>query len=328
MFLSGDIGSTVLEVILSFPYFLDIIIFLFLLISTSIGYAKGFWRGTFRMLFVVLLLVLAWYFLVDTFAKYVSETLLSQLGVTFKVGEYNATSINELITYSIKYASESGKEIAPKYLDEAYLNSFAYAICKSLAWLFIVIIVQFVSWIISGILYFLIIRLIIPEKIRKVKLRLLGALMGLIQSVLVTFAFMISFSSLSPFFKQIKTPGEGVFSWCSPVMRLIMGSLDPNNSMLAPYVGGLEDNMSGQQFSFEVEGYEETFKLNEELNEFINTINEIITELPPEESDDNSPSTSDVENSSDLSGSSEEENSISIDVNESNSTSEELLIVE
>ncbi len=272
----SNVVQNIFEIIFSFPYFLDIIIFLFLLVMTSIGYAKGFWRGTFRLLFVVIFLVIAWFTLIDTFANYISNTLLSQLGITFKVGDQTATSINELIVYSVNYAKEAGLEVPAKFLDENYVAKFAFAISKSLAWLLIVIITQFVSWIISGILYFLIIRLIIPERVRKVKLRLLGALMGLIQAVVITFAFMVSFSDLSPAFKSMKNPGEGTLSWCNPILKLVFGGLDPHNSMLSPYVSGLEENMSNTQFNFSVEGEETTYDLSEELNEFIDLMNSLV----------------------------------------------------
>jgi len=283
MFFS-NVVQNIFEIIFSFPYFLDIIIFLFLLVMTSIGYAKGFWRGTFRLLFVVIFLVIAWFTLIDTFANYISNTLLSQLGITFKVGDQTATSINELIVYSVDYAKEAGIEVPAKFLDENYVTQFAFAISKSLAWLLIIIFTQFVSWIISGILYFLIIRLIIPERVRKIKLRLLGALMGLIQAVVITFAFMVSFSDLSPAFKIMKNPGEDALSWCNPILKLVFGGLDPHNSMLSPYVGGLEENMSDNQFNFTLEGEETTYDLSEELNEFIELMNSLVVSQEEPES--------------------------------------------
>lgn len=297
MFLS-NVMQNILEIIFSFPYFLDIIIFLFLLVMTSIGYAKGFWRGTFRLLFVIIFLVIAWFTLVDTFANYISDTLLSQLGITFKVGEQTATSIKELIVYSVEYAKEAEIEIPAKFLDDSYVTQFAFAISKSLAWLFIIIFTQFVSWIISGILYFLIIRLIIPERVRKIKLRLLGALMGLIQAVVITFAFMVSFSDLSPAFKIMKNPGEGALSWCNPILRLVFGGLDPHNSMLSPYISGLEENMSDTQFNFSLEGQETNYDLSKELNEFIELMNSlVITPEEPEPPEPVTPEPSDSSNS-------------------------------
>lgn len=290
--------TTILEVILSFPYFLDIIIFLFLLISTSIGYAKGFWRGTFRFLFVMALLAISWFALLDTFANYVSNTLLSQLHITFKVGDYSATSIAELIQYSVKYAQEQGATIPDKFLNEAYMDAFVNSISKSIAWLFLVIIIQFVSWIISGILYFLIIRLIIPEKVRKVKLSLLGALMGLAQSVMVTFAFMMSFTNLSSTFRNIKSPGVGAFSWCKEEIKMIFVALDPTNSVLSPYVKTLEESLTNKQYNYEVEGMDGTFDLGDELKEFFELISSInvttdpTTPVEPVEPDDNSETSS------------------------------------
>ena len=298
IFMSLSVITTIVEVILSFPYFLDIIIFLFLLISTSLGYAKGFWRGTFRFLFVVALLAISWFTLLDTFANYVSNTLLSQLKITFKVGEYEATSISELIRYSIEYAKVQGADIPTKFLNEAYVDAFVNSISKSIAWLFLVVIIQFVSWIISGILYFLIIRLIIPERVRKVKLSLLGALMGLAQSVVVTFAFMMSFANLSPMFRNMTSPGQGAFAWCKEEMKMIFVALDPTNSILSPYVKTLEESLTNKQFNYTVDGLDGSFDLGDELKEFfelISSINVTTGEEPVEPSvpsDDNSTSTS------------------------------------
>lgn len=262
--------SSVIGTILSFPYFLDILIFLFLLIGTSLGFARGFWRGTFRFIIVVLLLVIAWFTILDKLAVYVNSPLLEKLHITFKIGEHEAKSIEEVV---IKLVQSKSTELPEKYNDMTYLKEFAFSISKSLAWLLVVIFVQFVSWILSGILYFLIIRLIIPQKVRKVKLRLLGALMGLAQAVIITFSYMLSFSSISPAVSAVAKPGKGLFIWLNPNIQMVVKALDPNNSMLSPYVEKLESSMSEQRFDFKVG--DEEYNFRDELKEFFENMSDV-----------------------------------------------------
>lgn len=262
-------ASSIIGTILSFPYFLDIVIFLFLLVGTSIGYARGFWRGTFRFIMVVILLLVAWFTLLDKLAGYVNSSLLEQLHITFAIGENEAKSIEELV---IKLAEAGAGSLPEKYSNIDYLKELAFSISKSLAWLLVVVLVQFVSWILSGILYFLIIRLIIPEKVRKIKLRILGALMGLAQTVVITFSYMLSLSSISPAVSNVSNPGQGLFTWLSANTQMVLKALDPNNSMLSPYVEKLESAMSEQRFDFKVG--EDEYNFIEELKEFLQNMSD------------------------------------------------------
>lgn len=274
--------TSIIKVILSFPHFLDIVIVLFLLISASIGYAKGFWKGTFRFIFVVIALLITWHLLLNPFANYVANDFFGQLGIKFKVGSDTARSLDELIRLTIKNANIS--EIPEVYLNEEYLNKFIISISKSIAWFISVLLIEFVSWIISSILYFLIIRLIIPEKIRKIKLRLLGALMGLVQGVIVTFAFMLSFANISPAFNAINNTRKGAFTWCGSGLKTLMTAFDPNNSMLSPYINALEKSMGKERFGFfvTVDGENIGFELYEELIKFMDIFSKIESN-PPEE---------------------------------------------
>lgn len=283
MVLAGTV-STIISTILSFPYLLDITIFLFLLISTSLGYAKGFWRGTFRFIFVVIVLLIAWFTLLDKCATFINESFLSTINVKVKVGTYEASSIKEVVELTIKNASELGETLPAKYSNEAYVSALSLSISKSIAWAMIVFIVQFISWIISGILYFLVIRLIIPNKVRKVKLKLLGALMGLAQALVVTFAFMISFSSISPAIETIKNPGKGIFTWCNQITQAAINALNPNNSMLSPFAETLEKQMSSKQYDFTLEGDESTYVFKNELKEFFKFFSDFNDKTLEEES--------------------------------------------
>lgn len=272
-------NSSIIGFIISFPYFLDIIIILFLFVGASIGYARGFWRGTFNLIVSLILLLVSWFVLLDALAIFVNTRLFSLIGVTFKVGNLEATSIEEFV----KCLVEMGKNYLPeKYLNPDYISALSLSISKSIAWLIVVISINLLSWILSGILYFLIIRLIIPERLRKIKLRLVGALMGLIQTMVIVFSYMISFSNISPAMESVKKY-EGDVSWFNPNIQMVLEAFNPYNSMLGPYVEGLNNIVEGK-FMFVVD--ETEYKLDTELKEFFDLLSEISQKLQnPDDSD-------------------------------------------
>ena len=274
-------NSSIIGFITSFPYILDIIIVLFLLLGASIGYARGFWRGTFNLVITLLLLLVSWFVLLDALTIFVNTRLLSQLNIVFKVGEYEVTSIEEFI----RCIAEMYKDSLPgKYSNPDYVYSLSLSISKSIAWLLVVVSIHLLSWILSGVLYFLIMRLVIPEKLRKVKLRLVGALMGLIQAVVIVFAYMISFSNISPSIEKFIECGEGVFSWYDSNVLMVLGTLNPSNSMLASYGDFIEKSVEGK-FSFSIDSIE--YKLNDELKEFIELISKLKVDNSQDQNEDN-----------------------------------------
>ena len=273
MFLAGDFSF--IGFIFSIPFFLNIVIILFLLVGASIGYARGFWRGTFNLIVTIIILLISWFVLLDSLSIFVNTRLFSMLGITFKVGDFETSSLEELI----KQLVELGKNDLPeKYANPDYVYYLSLSISKSIAWLIVVILIQLLSWILSAILYFLIMRLIIPEKLRKVKLRLVGALFGLIQTTIIIFAYMISFANISPAMENV-----GELEWCDSNIQMILEAFNPNNSMLAPYVEGLNSMIDGK-FEFEVDSI--NYKLDDELREFIELISKINNNFKDSNEDD------------------------------------------
>ncbi|MCH5171448.1 MAG: hypothetical protein J1F31_01250 [Erysipelotrichales bacterium] len=272
-------NSSIIGFIISFPYFLDIILVLFLFIGASIGYARGFWRGTFNLIITIILLLISWFVLLDAIAVFVNTRLFSLLGVTFKVGEFSTSSIEELIGCIVELFKN---ELPEKYSNPDYISSLSSSICKSIAWLVVVISIHLLSWVLSGILYFLIMRLVIPEKLRKVKLRLIGALMGLIQAVVIVFAYIISLSNISPAFSSISNSEEGG-GWFDSNIQMVLEAFNPYNSMVSPYVKTIENGL-GSKFGFVID--EKNYKLGEEFKEFFELISKI-TANPSEDEENN-----------------------------------------
>lgn len=264
-------ATQIVQFITNIPYFLDIIIILFLLISTSMGFGKGVWRGLWRLIFVVLGLLISWYFLLTPMAEYVRDGLLKTLNIRFQLenGEF-ITSIGDLLKYEIQIQQSLGGEVDPRFLDPLYLDAFILSFCKSIAWILLVIIMECVSWIVSGLLYFLLVRLLIPAKAREHKIKFLGALCGLLQGVVVTFSMMIGFAAISPASRSIANAGQPntPYGWLPESVRLVIESFDPNNSMLEPYVKDLESSMLESGFHEVPEGYEKTSTFQEDLELF------------------------------------------------------------
>ncbi len=267
MILADDFS--IIGFILSFPYFLDIIIVLFLLVGASIGYARGFWRGTFNLIVSIILLLISWSVLLEPLAIFVHTRLFTQLGITFKVGSSEATSVEELIRLMVDAHLE---ELPEKFANPQYVTGLSYSLSKAIAWFLVVLAVNLLSWILSGILYFLIMRLIIPDKLRKIKLRLLGAIMGLLQTVIVVFSYMIFFSNISPAMSKIVECGSEDFTWCNDNIRMVLEALNPYNSMLSPYVTNLQITLENK-FEFVVD--EVKYNLDDELQEFFDLISNL-----------------------------------------------------
>lgn len=276
--ISLSVASTI-DSILNFPLVLDVVIVLFLLISTSFGFAKGFWRGLWRFIFVIIMLVISWFFIVEPMAKWIMDDMFSLFKITAVVGDANFTSLGDYLKEVIRLGVETGK-LSSKYASEAYVNGLILSLCKSVAWLFLVAIIQFVSWIISSLFYVLLIRLIIPKKVRAVKIKLLGALLGLMQGVVIVFAFMSSFATLSPAIGEI-SENNPAFSWISPYVVSIFKGFNPENSnILRPYVNTIEENFTEKLIGFEVDG--NVYNGSLEIKEFFSLTNTFADENPSE----------------------------------------------
>lgn len=290
MFLA-DVAA-ILDSVLNFPLVLDILLVLFLLISTSFGFAKGFWRGTWRLISVVIMLVISWFFLIEPVALWVKDEMLTVFNISVTLGETQIKSFGEVLNQVIKMGVESGKLVDPKYADEVFVSGLILSICKSLAWLLLVIIIQFASWIISSLFYLLLIRLIIPKRVRAVKLKLLGALMSLVQAVIITFSMMISFSSLSPAIAQIDKSVSDAFDWANDYIIIVFKAFNPENSrILSPYIDTVDSKFGNDLHDFTYG--ENTCSGIDEIKEFFTLVGGAAKAEEPDTPDvpeDNNPS--------------------------------------
>lgn len=269
--------ETIINFIFKVPFILDVIVVLFLLIITACGYSKGFWRASFRFIFVIILLIVSWIWIIDSLAVFINEQALTSFGIVMNVtgpqGTVAASGLKDIVE-SVALKGTSGTGNAPT---AEYIEGLSLALSKSVAWLVIVIIIQFVSWIISAILY-LIFRNIIPKKIRKRKLRLLGALLGLLQGAIVIICLMIPMSALSPAAERLTGDNRDPYGFVPGWAISIAKGLDPKNSMLNPALDWVKD-LSNDLFTYKVGTA--TYDFRSEIVKFID-LTRGVTPIPPQ----------------------------------------------
>ncbi|NCA96484.1 MAG: hypothetical protein EOM74_05835, partial [Methanomicrobia archaeon] len=180
--LADTMLSRILEVIVNIPYIVDGFIVIFLLFAFSVGAMRGIWRALWRFIFVVGVLATVWFALLDQLTLFVANDLLTMINTTINIsfdGGTTTTTITSIGDLVRAFAESPYVDGASQLKDAAYLDAFVLSFCRSLGWLAVVLVTHFVTWIISGILY--VIMMIIPKRVRKVKLALLGGVLGLVQ---------------------------------------------------------------------------------------------------------------------------------------------------
>lgn len=237
--LADTMLSRILEVIVNIPYIVDGLIVIFLLFSFSIGAMRGIWRALWRFIFVVGVLATVWFALLDDLALFVANDLLTMINTTITVsfdGGTTTTTISSIKELVEAFAASPYVDAASQLKDAAYLDAFVLAFARSLGWLAVVLVTHFVTWIISGILY--VVMMIIPKRVRKVKLALLGGVLGLVQGALLITMMMVPAKGLFPAFEFLANAGEIPYVMIPQWMADALLRFDPARTYLGSLAWG------------------------------------------------------------------------------------------
>lgn len=234
--------------ILSLPFFIDGIVIGLVILSFLIGMAKKGWHSLWRFVFVVLLLVGAALFAVKPLAQWLASAEFFALIGYQPVIDYGGSntiiihSFTELIVTMGRLSAERTK-FTPEFSAELALN-----IAKAVAWFAIVLVVHLVSWIVSALLWPLV-RLIIPARARKKKMRVLGGLLGVAQTLVIIASYMFATSAISPGFTTLYSMGNYGFYGVNEYLVGIATGLNPENSWVFGWL-----SLDGKVFQYELEG--------------------------------------------------------------------------
>lgn len=269
--MSGEQIAIIIVNILSLPFFIDGIIIFMIIASFLLGLAKKGWHSLWRFVFVALLLAGAAIFAVKPLATWLaSDAFFSLIGYQPVVdygGDHTVTihSFTELIVVMGRLTTDRAKFTAE------YSSELAFNIAKSVAWFAIVLIVHVVSWIVSALLWPLV-RLAIPARIRKKKMRVLGGLIGIAQTLVIVASYMFATSAFSPGFTYLFNSGNYASFGINDYLVGIGAGINSENSWIFSWL-----SLEGKVFQYKI-GEDHYFVNLEFLDLSESLINDELTE--------------------------------------------------
>ncbi len=269
--MSGEQIAIIIVNILSLPFFIDGIIIFMIIVSFLLGLAKKGWHSLWRFVFVALLLAGAAIFAVKPLATWLaSDAFFSLIGYQPVVdygGDHTVTihSFTELIVVMGRLTTDRAKFTAE------YSSELAFNIAKSVAWFAIVLIVHVVSWIVSALLWPLV-RLAIPARIRKKKMRVLGGLIGIAQTLVIVASYMFATSAFSPGFTYLFNSGNYASFGINDYLVGIGAGINSENSWIFSWLA-----LEGKVFQYKI-GDDHYFVNLEFLDLSESLINDELTE--------------------------------------------------
>ncbi|HPV69790.1 MAG TPA: hypothetical protein PK030_01930 [Bacilli bacterium] len=217
-----------------------------IIVSFLLGLAKKGWHSLWRFVFVALLLAGAAIFAVKPLATWLaSDAFFSLIGYQPVVdygGDHTVTihSFTELIVVMGRLTTDRAKFTAE------YSSELAFNIAKSVAWFAIVLIVHVVSWIVSALLWPLV-RLAIPARIRKKKMRVLGGLIGIAQTLVIVASYMFATSAFSPGFTYLFNSGNYASFGINDYLVGIGAGINSENSWIFSWL-----SLEGKVFQYKI----------------------------------------------------------------------------
>lgn len=269
--MSGEQIAIIIVNILSLPFFIDGIIIFMIIASFLLGLAKKGWHSLWRFVFVALLLAGAAIFAVKPLATWLaSDAFFSLIGYQPVVdygGDHTVTihSFTELIVVMGRLTTDRAKFTAE------YSSELAFNIAKSVAWFAIVLIVHVISWIVSALLWPLV-RLAIPARIRKKKMRVLGGLIGIAQTLVIVASYMFATSAFSPGFTYLFNSGNYAAFGINDYLVGIGAGINSENSWIFSWL-----SLEGKVFQYKI-GEDHYFVNLEFLDLSESLINDELTE--------------------------------------------------
>jgi hypothetical protein len=262
----------ILGAVFGFQYLVDIILGIFLLVALGIGVSRGVWRSLWRLIFIILVLVLVKVFALEALTDFVNTGFwqLTGMGITmdFDGTPYTFTSIQEFVAGISAYAEGAGTlDGASIFADADFLVAFSLGISRMFGWLIVVLATMVVTWIVSGFLW-LILWGPLLKSVKKKKVKILGALLGLAQGYVYALVMAVSFSPILGAITAIDNPLEAPYQIGS-VYPLIASGLRPENSLLMSIVDvGNPLGFFTDVVTFEYDG--STYTIGQALADFVN----------------------------------------------------------
>jgi hypothetical protein len=274
MFLMNLVGD-----LLGLPFVVDGLIVLFLLWAFFIGWVRGFWWSLWRLTFLVLLLGISYAVLLTPFVEFLNVGMWETFNLSFTMTlggiEYTITSPQDYFTGVLFYANnfEGGYLDGASLLnDPAYVSAFTLAVLELVGFLVLVLINFLLSWILTDILYGVWGRKLFGS-LRKLPLRPLAGVVGLVQGSLYVLLFAIVLSPLAATAAEIDNYEFGPYKF-NPLYGDIITGLAPENSAILDLLDTQANsyrnpfNLFDDLLNFEFDGT--SFSLVEQMQEYIN----------------------------------------------------------
>lgn len=176
----------------------DIVVLVLLLLGILIGLTQSAPKKMFRVLIVVVVIVLVYYVFVPILTDWICYKAIEVFGyeeIEFIIADevVYATTIEELFT-SLDYFG----------IDRQVLSAQAVTFCEIISFIVLLPVAIIVSLIISGLLWHLLIKRFLPEKLRKggTISHIIGGLLGGIEMLVIVLLLAVSLAQLSTSFED------------------------------------------------------------------------------------------------------------------------------
>lgn len=273
--MDGLLGSlNIMEIILSglasLRYVFDVIIIISL-IPAIIGAAK---RGIFKTLFRILIygaVFLVAFLNIDLITTYVGDNFLKligqQISYTYNETVYNFDSFTAFFTALL----EQGET------DASMLEAVVFTLNKNLAWIIVFPVLTTASYILTTVLW-IIIMIFVPRGLRKrikeLKLPLLNVPLGVAMSLVLVLLSIAPYVNLSAALTNITIDPESPLGFLSPSYGAILAWFTPAKSFILNFLQtfGITDWFI---FFDSMSVGAQPYVFAEELNRIINVVGQI-----------------------------------------------------
>lgn len=265
--------------LLGLPFVVDGLIILFLAWAFFIGWMRGLWWSLWRFGFLILLLGISYSLFLTPFVQFLNEGMWETFNLSFTMTlggvQYPITSPQDYFTGVLFYANnfEGGYLDGASLLnDPAYVSAFSLAVLELVAFLVLVLVNLLVSWIFTDILYGIWGRGLFGN-LRKLPLRPLAGVVGLLQGSLYVVLFAIVLSPLGATAGEIDNFAFGPYKFESVYADIFTGLAPENSAILDLFDTQANSyrnpfNLFDDLLNFEVDG--QSYSLVTQMQEYIN----------------------------------------------------------
>ncbi len=231
---SLNIMEIILEGLASLSYVFDIIIII-ALIPAIIGGAK---RSLLKTIFRILVyggVFLGVYLNIDTISAYVGDNFLvligRQISYTYDETVYTFTSLNEFFT-AILELGES---------DASVLEGVVFTLLKNVTWLIAVPVITFVSYIVTTVLWTIVLIFFprgLRKKIKAFKLQIINVPLSIVMTLTISLLTISPYVNLSQGLSNIIIDPESPVAFLSANYGRILAWFTPEKSFILNFLQG------------------------------------------------------------------------------------------